>query len=71
MGVTGGARFTIRSILITVALVGLNLAAAIETWNNRPPQQTVGVGLGPRLWPSHNQDHDGNLRVDLETLTKR
>ena len=51
MGVTGGARFTIRSMPTVVALLALNLTAAIAAWNCRQPEQTVIDRSRPRVAP--------------------
>jgi hypothetical protein len=66
VSVWGGARFTIRSMIIAVALVGLNLAGAIAMWNSiPPPEQAVTLRIGPQLRPADDEDGDRNLRLEL------
>jgi hypothetical protein len=60
--------FTIRSMMIAVALVGLNLAAAIATWNGLPREQTHKISSGPRVWPPHDVDGPVSVRFDLGNL---
>jgi hypothetical protein len=61
--------FTIRSMMIAVALVALHLAAAIATWNGYPREQMLQVRSSiSRLHPPHAEDADGNIRFDLDKL---
>jgi hypothetical protein len=64
------ARFTIRSIMIAVALIALNLGAAISTWNGYSLQQPPPK---PTFWPHGlnipvDPDADGNILIDLGKL---
>jgi hypothetical protein len=64
------ARFTIRSIMIAVALIALNLGAAIATWNRYSLQQPPPK---PTFWPRGFYtpvvpDADGNILIDLGKL---
>jgi hypothetical protein len=64
------ATFTIRSIMIAVALVALNLGAAIAAWNRYCLQQPPPK---PTFWPRGFYipvvpDADGNILIDLGKL---
>jgi len=60
-------RFTIRSMVIAVALVALNLAGAIATWRCYPEKQIVQM-TNDRGLRHYNEDADGNMRFDLGKL---
>ena len=62
------SRFTIRSLLILVAVVGLNLAGAIISCGNLQKLSPARVDDGLHVRPLQETDADGNTVFDLGKL---
>ena len=62
------SRFTIRSLLILVAVVGLNLAGAIISCGNLQKLNPALVDDGLHVRPPQETDADGNTVFDLGKL---
>jgi hypothetical protein len=61
-------RFTVRSMMVWVALFALNLAGAGVTWRSVSKQRKPKVGIGPRVSQLVDQNADGNVRFEVGML---